>query len=78
MGFSAFTDWTVEEMVTNSDQTKSGQTTGAYLRWICTKDGASIGRGLMSSMCNYSGTSIPREVKRTKEDKQIVVKKQIY
>ncbi len=25
--------------MTKSDQTKSGQTTGAYLRWICTKDG---------------------------------------
>jgi hypothetical protein len=40
MGFGAFTDWTVEQMVTSSDQTKSGQTAGAYLRWICTKDGS--------------------------------------
>ena len=40
MGFGAFTDWTVEEMVKSSDQTKNGQTAGAYLRWICTKDGS--------------------------------------
>ena len=40
MGFGAFTDWTVDQMVTSSDQTKSGQTAGAYLRWICTKDGS--------------------------------------
>ena len=39
LGFGVFTDWTVEEMVTKSDQTKSGQTAGAYMRWICTKDG---------------------------------------
>ncbi len=25
--------------MTSSDHTKSGQTAGAYLRWICTKDG---------------------------------------
>ena len=39
LGFGVFTDWTVEEMVTKSDQTKNGQTAGAYMRWICTKDG---------------------------------------
>ena len=40
LGFGAFTDWTVEQMVTSSDHTKTGQTAGSYLRWICTKDGS--------------------------------------
>ena len=40
MGFGTFTDWTVEKMVKSSDQTRNGQTTGSYLRWICTKDGS--------------------------------------
>ena len=32
LGFGAFTDWTVEQMVSSSDHIKRGQTAGAYLR----------------------------------------------
>jgi len=39
MGFGAFKECTVEEMVTSSHLTIHGQTAGSYLRWICTKGG---------------------------------------
>jgi hypothetical protein len=39
MGFGAFKECTVEEMVNSSHLTIHGQTAGSYLRWICTKGG---------------------------------------
>ena len=54
MGFGAFKDCTVEQMVTSSDQTINGQTAGSYLTWMCTKDG-SFNNGFLFSLAPQLG-----------------------